>query len=179
MEDGWIMEADSKKYIRVINKAVITDANILIDYCTINKKILKIFASVYEVYVPLPVLAEVDNLTEKEALRLGIKVLDTSFEDLTLAASFDLGCSLQDKICYVTAKNENYICATNDNKLRKECVKSGIEVLWGLEMMLILVKNKHLSKKEAIDTAEKIGECNKQISKKIIEEFGRLVKMLR
>jgi len=165
------MEADKKEYKRVINKAVITDANILIDYCTVNKKILKIFASVYEVYVPLPVLAEVDNLTEKEALRLGIKVIDTSFESITMAMSLDIKCSLQDKICYVTAKNDGYICATNDNKLRKECVKSGVEVLWGLEMMLVLVKNKHLSKKEAIETAESIAKENAQISESIVIEF--------
>jgi rRNA-processing protein FCF1 len=177
MEDCLKMEADKKEYERVISKAVITDANILIDYCNVNKNILKIFASVYEVYVPLPVLAEVNNLTEKEAPRLGIKLLDTSFENITMAMSLDIKCSLEDKICFITAKNDGYICATNDNKLRNECVRADIEVLWGLEIMLILVKNKHLSKKEAIETAEMIGVRNKQISKNIIEEFVRLLKI--
>ena len=38
-------------------------------------------------------------------------------------------------------------------------------------MMLILVKNKYLSKKEAIETAEKIAKENAQITESIVKEF--------
>lgn len=48
--------------------------------------------------------------------------------------------SVQDFVCMRIADERGWGCATNDKALRRECGKRGVSVLWGLEMMLYLVK---------------------------------------
>lgn len=168
MEDGRVK-------IR-IEKAVITDANILIDYIKAGKKVLSLFAeSVEALYVPLPILEEVPKLSEHEAKRLGITVLDTELGVLDKVSRMRTGCSFNDNVCYLTARNEGLICATNDKRLRKVCGDGGVKVIWGLQIMLFLVQEGELSKKEAVEFARKIGESNSSITQELIEEFERLI----
>ena len=164
MEDGRVK-------IR-IDKAVITDANILIDFMESGKKVISLFAaSVETLYVPLLVLKEVPKLGISEAKRLGITVLDTGLDMLAEASRIKTGCSFNDNVCYLTAKNEGMICATNDKRLRKICGAGGVEVLWGLQIMMFLVQQRKPSKKEAVEIARKIGKINSNITLELIMNF--------
>jgi len=155
-----------------IDKAVITDANILIDYMESGKKVISLFAeSVEALYVPLPVLKEVPKLGISEAKRLGITVLDTGMDILAEASRIKTGCSFNDNVCYLTAKNEGMFCATNDKRLRKICDAGDVEVLWGLQIMIYLVQEGKLTKKEAVDIAKKIGKINSNITPALVKGF--------
>lgn len=164
MEDGRVK-------IR-IDKAVITDANILIDYMESGKKVISLFAaSVEALYVPLPVLKEVPKLGISEAKRLGITILDTGLDILAEASRIKTGCSFNDNVCYITAKNEGMICATNDKRLRKICDAGDVEVLWGLQIMIYLVQDRKLTKKEAVEIARKIQGINSNITGVLVKDF--------
>ncbi|TAL31757.1 MAG: hypothetical protein EPN93_16885 [Spirochaetes bacterium] len=155
-----------------IDKAVITDANILIDYIEAGKKVISLFAaSVKSLYVPLPVLKEVPGLSIAEAKKLAITVLDVEMDVLNEAAWIKTGCSFNDNICFLTAKSEGLICATNDKRLRKTCESSGVQVLWGLQIMIFLVQQGKLTKREAMDIVMKIGKINSNITLDLVEDF--------
>lgn len=161
----------------IIEKAVITDANILIDYMEADKKVISLFASSIEsLYVPLPVLKEVPMLSMAEAKRLGITVIDTGLDVLVEAININTGNSFRDNICLLTAKNGGFICATNDKKLRKTCKANGVEVVWGLQIMLYLVQQCTLTKKEAVAIARRIGKINSNITQTLIDDFENRIK---
>ncbi|GAH89544.1 unnamed protein product [marine sediment metagenome] len=72
------------------------------------------------------------------------------------------------------ARENGWACATNDAKLRKECLKAGIEVIRGLKLLLILVEERRSTKKKAKNVAEStesIFSINRQITEDILEEF--------
>lgn len=61
-----------------IDAPIITDANILIDFCKTNKEIIRLLCKELEkVAVPFLVLQEVDELNRHEAEALGITVIDS------------------------------------------------------------------------------------------------------
>ena len=63
------------------------------------------------------------------------------------------------------------MCATNDKALRGECGRRAVSVLWGLEMMLYLVKEGALKPEQAAHTAWAIHRCNKMITEKVVNSF--------
>ena len=65
--------------------------------------------------------------------------------------------SFQDQLCLLIAKENSWVCATNDKQLRGQCEKDGVEVIWGLEIMVLLNKEGYLERIEAEKTVERIG----------------------
>ena len=153
-------------------KAIISDANVLIDYVKANKKVLHLAAKhLCEIYVPVAVLQEVKDITAEELEKLGIRTFEPSLEQFVNAANKPFGLSFQDQLCFLIAKEQGWVCATNDKQLRGQCEKDGIRVIWGLEIMFLLNKEGHLDRVEAEKTVEKIGENNRYISKGLIRKF--------
>lgn len=141
-----------------------------------GKKVISLFAaSVEALYVPFPVLQEVTKLSEAEARKLGLEVIDTEIDVLEKASQIKTGCSFKDNVCYLTAKAEGLICATNDKKLRKVCEADGVETFWGLQIMIFLVQEGKLSKKEAVEIARKIHGINSNITKDLLIYFGKII----
>ncbi|MBU1086971.1 MAG: hypothetical protein KKD05_05560 [Candidatus Omnitrophica bacterium] len=156
-----------------MKKVLICDANILIDYAQANKRIIHLATqNLYEIRVPLPVWAEVNDLTDQEAKALGIKLAEP-----TLAQIIEVGqmyggqLSEEDNICFVMARDEKAICATNEKTLRKKCKKNGIEIMWGLEWMIELCQIKKLSVDSAEKVARQIAGNNHTITDDIIARF--------
>jgi rRNA-processing protein FCF1 len=115
-----------------IDAPIITDANILIDFCKTNKEILRLLCKeVEKVAVPFLVLQEVDELNRHEAETLGITVIDSDMETIENAFAVTNGLSYQDNLCLLTASRGNYICVTNDKRLKRECQDKGVRSLWG------------------------------------------------
>ncbi len=153
-------------------KAIISDANVLIDYAKTNKKVLQLAAKhLGEVYVPTPVLKEVKDITGAELEKLGVIAFEPSLEQVLLAAERPLGLSFEDQLCFLIAKDQGWICLSNDKQLRAQCTASGVSVIWGLEVMVRLNKAGHLDRKEAEKTATQIGEVNPYIGQALIKQF--------
>ena len=165
MPGVWLMKAPQLK-------AIISDANVLIDYVKANKKVLQLAVKhLCEIYVPIAVLQEVKDVTADELEKLGVRSFEPTLDQVINAANRSFGLSFQDQLCFLIAKEQGWICATNDKQLRGQCEKDGVEVIWGLEIMLLLNKEGHLDRAEAEKTVERIGENNQYISKDLIKKF--------
>mgnify|MGYP001563872767 CR=1 FL=1 len=158
-------------------KAIVSDANVLIDYVKANKKILHLAVKhLCEIYIPVPVLKEVKDISRGELEKLGINVFEPTIDQLIQAAQKPFGVSFEDQLCLLIAKENGWVCATNDKQLRIQCEAGNVEVIWGLDIMLRLNKQGFLERAEATKTAEKISEINRYIGKEIIKQFiGKLI----
>ena len=156
-----------------MNRVIICDANILIDYAKANKKIIGLIAKdLYEIWVPLPVWAEVKDLSKDDAETLGINIIEPSLAQTYEAAEmFGGGLSSEDNMCFIMARDEKAICATNEKPLRKKCIANGIETIWGLHLMLELCKIGKLKADVAEKAAEQIAKVNSRMTEKVLKEF--------
>lgn len=153
-------------------RGLVADANILIDYYKSDKGILPILSrQVATLYIPSPVLDEVQQLSEKEAFDLGIVVVEPDLDLLFKAQMGDGPTSFQDRLCLVLARQEGWGILTNDKALRKACEDQGISCVWGLEAMAILVEEKYITSGRAMATAKKISQINPFITSDILTRF--------
>lgn len=99
-----------------MNQVVICDANILIDYARASKQIIGLITEhIYKLKVPLPVWEEVKDLSEEEAVVLGVNIIEPSMDQIYEAANmYGGGLSDEDFICFIIARDEKALCATND-----------------------------------------------------------------
>ncbi len=156
-----------------MKRVVICDANILIDYAKANTSIIVLTAEhLYDLCVPSPVWEEVENLSSRDAKEFGLNIVEPSLAQTYEAANMHGGgLSDEDHMCFIMARDEKAICATNEKPLRKKCEDSNIEVLWGLEIMAQLYERGKLSSGMAAKTAQKIASDNPTITETIINRF--------
>lgn len=159
-------------------KTVITDANVLIDYLVTDKKILKLIAGLFkEALIPIDVLKEVEKTTVRQISAYGFSVYypepETYFEAANLKE--ENGLSFEDNICIIDSKKLRCGIVTNDLKMRNKCNEEGIELFWGLQLMVILVTKNRLKKAEAIKAAEKITRNNPRITDKVLGDFKKKI----
>jgi rRNA-processing protein FCF1 len=152
-------------------KAAICDANVLIDYVKVDEAVLAMLAGYWEtVFVPDVVLTEVRQLSADRAGSLGLTIIETPLRIPDVA-----GLSFQDRACLYFATREGWVCIANDRRLRNECQRCGVQTVWGLEMLLLLVESGTLAEARARRVGMKIHAENPQITKKVMDDFlGRL-----
>ncbi len=163
----------------LLNNILIIDAVALIDFRDSDPTILALISSkLGQLVVASPVLDEVNNFDESDCLKYGIKVIEPSFEQLEKAVAKrneNKSLSLMDLICLVLAKENDWVCITNDKRLRRECQNEGVEIYWDLEMLIKLVEKKELLKKEAKEIAYNMHKNNFQLTKVILERFNKKI----
>jgi hypothetical protein len=154
---------------------LILDACVLIDFCKVDRTILSVVsAHVGKIHVPSPVLAEVDQLEEAEAMALGIEIVEPEIDQLVAAGATRAGLSFEDRLCVMMAKDRAWSCVSNDGAVRKACAVEAVPVLWGLEMMGLAVEVKALGPAEAENAAWAIHRENpRYVTKEIVERFIR------
>lgn len=152
-------------------KAAICDANVLIDLVKADEAVLAMVASYWgRVFVPDVVLSEVQQLSADRAGSLGLTIIETPIRIPDVA-----GLSFQDRACLYFATREGWVCIANDRRLRNECQMCGVQIVWGLEMLLLLVESGTLAEAHARRVAMKIHAENPQITRKVLDDFlGKL-----
>lgn len=160
---------------------MILDANTLIDFCQCDKTIIKLICDyVGQVYLATPVLSEIKGIDESEFIELGIKIVEPELKQVMLAADKAADkkgpLSFQDNICLILAKEHGWTCVTNDKPLRRMCKKEGIPLIWGIQLICILVESGGLPVKHARDIILEIqGNNPKYITDTIVQKaFKRL-----
>lgn len=124
-----------------------------------------------------PVFQEVHDLDATMAASLGIRLFEPPLEMLSAAAAAGGRLSFQDHLCVLAAKANGWTCVSNDRRLREECTAVAVEVLWGLELLAMLVERRALSPAEAKEVAEQIVATNRRIGKGVLQRFfARLAK---
>jgi rRNA-processing protein FCF1 len=159
---------------------LIVDANVLIDYAISDASILALAVKhLGPIHVPLPILEEVDQLTDADCARLGITLLDPTLDELAAAAALPRATlSFEDKLCLVLAKANGFICVTNDKHLRGECEAAGVTPRWGLQVMSDLVVIRELTPEAAIATARRMSTANPHITKALLARFEKHIHSL-
>jgi hypothetical protein len=124
------------------------------------------------------VLAEVKQLDRAGAEDLGINVVTVKFAMLQRAAAASVRSPLrfQDWLCLLLAEESAWTCVTNDKRLRTECTARGIDVLWGLQLLVRLVDSGALAGAEAIRIAEAICQINRRVPSSLLETFRQKVR---
>jgi hypothetical protein len=90
------------------------------------------------------------------------------------------GLSLPDATCLYLAKDHDWTCVSNDGRLRKACGELKVDVLWGLELIALVVEAGGLPKEAAASVARAIHESNPRfITKAILERFMRRIAKVR
>ena len=159
---------------------IISDANVLIDYYRADKRILPLISKhIGTIIVPRPVFEEVKQINEMEVEDLGLIIIEPDFSQLKEASIRGGPLSMTDKLTFIMARDNGFICWTSDAHLRKRCCEGGVQVFWGLEIMLPLCEGGHLSEKAALRVGRRIHEENKlYITEEILERFEKKVRAI-
>lgn len=153
--------------------ALISDANVLIDFAEVDPEILRLMATtLWQLHVSMDVLREVRALSAQKARSLGLIICEPTIDEIKEASAPGGGLSGPDRLCLAMAKGRGWACLTNDQRLRGECKSSGVQVLWGLEALVLLHKAEVLTKTHAVKTAEAIRKANpRHITEEILRRF--------
>lgn len=157
---------------------LIMDANILIDFCKCDRTIIKLICTyVGQIYLATPVLSEINEIDEGACVDLGIILMEPELDQVMLAAEKKGPLSFQDNLCLLLAKEHGWTCVTNDKPLRQKCEIEGVPLIWGVELICILVEFGGLPIEHARDIILEIQKINpKYITEYIVEKaFKRLV----
>jgi len=155
---------------------LVADANVLIDYAESDRSMLSLISRhLARIRVPSPVLGEVDQLAESDAVSLGIVVVEPTLNQALEAEAGERPTSFQDRLCLVVARDGGWSVLTNDTALRRVCRDGGIPCVWGMEAMVILVDEGRLSPARAMRVAEGIARSNRFITQSILDGFRKRI----
>ncbi len=158
------------------SQSIVIDATALIDFLGSKRSILPLISKhLGKLHVTRPVLEEVADLHESQCEPLGITIVDLTLAQYQEADSLVGGLSFEDCTCLVLARDKEWVCVTNDKRLRSECCRHGIDCLWGLETLVKLVQNLALSPIEAYTIGKTICQLNPFIKQGTFEDFCRLI----
>lgn len=154
---------------------LVVDANVLVDYQAADLEILALVNRyVGSVHILTTILVEVEGLDEADCERLGFRVVEPTFAQVAEAASAAGRLSFPDRTCLLVCRDRGWKCVSNDRALRKACESDGIAVIWGLELMLELVRDGHLRAEDASAAAERIHLANPvYVNSTILAAFRR------
>ena len=68
---------------------------------------------------------------------------------------------------------------TNDVNLRKACEERQVKIIWGLQLLLILIEKSDYSINDAIKIGKMIGNKNRYISEEIVNDFVARAEIIR
>jgi len=142
-----------------------------------DRTIIKLICTyVGQIYLAMPVLNEINWIDESDCVELGIILVAPELEQLMLAAEKKGPLSFQDNLCLILAKEYGWTCVTNDKPLRQKCELESVPLIWGIELICILVESGGLPVEHAKDIILKIQKANpRYITDNIVENaFKRL-----
>lgn len=157
---------------------IILDANVVIDFRDSDRTVLKLFSrEIEELGIPAGVLIKVNEFTKEDCEELGIEILYPDSMELSLITPSG-SLAPDDQECAVIAAGRGMKVCTNDKALRVECERKKVGLLWGLELLLILVEKKKLNKGKALRIAESIKDSNPYITEAILTNFRSKIRDL-
>ena len=139
--------------MNLTEKIIITDTNVITDL--FNADLLEMFSLLNNVYI-LDIIkeSEINSKTCNMELINKIKVIHATSNqilEMEKLAIENKKLSPQDLINYVVAKENNYILATGDNRLKIFSEKNGVEVLRTLKIIKLMNSNNIINKEKAIE----------------------------
>lgn len=160
-----------------IDRAIIFDANILIDFHTISKEIFQYINELsIDMFVSDVTLTKVEQIGIQEANNLNIKILETPISMLIESRNRKvLSLSFDDYVSFLQTKENDLILITNDKAMKNYAERKNIKALWEIEIILFLLRKDKLSKIQAKRLFYKIKDINNRITDRIEENFIKLL----
>lgn len=144
-----------------------------IDFYEADSTILTLAcAEIGQMYIHSRTLLEVRSMTRDGCVALGLTLVEPTVHQALAAAQTRGSLSFSDHLCLVIARDNGWTCVTNDGRLRRECTAEGVGVLWGLEVLAVLVETKALPTARAESIAQAIHELNPlHINQRVLRRF--------
>jgi rRNA-processing protein FCF1 len=128
------------------------DANVIIDLFQCDKTILpRISRYVGQIAVATTIIEEIQCLALDDCRQLGMRLVEPTIGQVYSAIHKPKPLSFYDWLCYLLARQHQWICVSNDKALRKQCTSSHLAVMWEFEMLCLLVENGGLSREKCCD----------------------------
>jgi rRNA-processing protein FCF1 len=146
------------------------DANIVIDFFDVKPEFLGLTVNYFApIYVIKNVLEETKNIDINKLLSFGVIILETKIPDSF--NDYKKTLSMTDRLCLLTAKQYDRVCATNDKALRKSCEREGVPVIRCLKLVFELCNAEVIKKDEAVAFARALNKTNPYFTDDIIKTF--------
>jgi hypothetical protein len=153
-------------------RLLIMDVCVLIDFVNTDPSILTLASRhVGNLYVATPVFDKVRVLDPSMARSVGLKLFEPTLEMVMEAGAKRERLSFQDRLCLIVAKAKGWTCLSNDRQVRSSCKSSGVRVMWGLDLLALLVEVGALSAAAARDVGKKFVASNKRIGATVVDRF--------
>ena len=132
--------------MNLTEKIIITDTNIITDL--FNADLLEMFSLLNNVYI-LDIIkeSEINSKTCNMELINKIKVIHATSNQILEMQKL----AIENKKLSPVAKDNNYILATGDNRLKIFSEKNGVEVLRTLKIIKLMNSNNIINKEKAIE----------------------------
>lgn len=161
---------------------LLVDADVFIDYRDSDLEVLKLIGQhVGRMAVLAPVLDAVHGVTRADCRSLSVSVVEVATSRLLRAGSVDMDVSLSfnERLCFVTCREEGWTCVTNDPALRRLCERRGVPARVGLGLLVDVVAAGAVAPQRATAIAHKMQESNPlHVNERVITRFknelGRL-----
>ena len=159
---------------------LLVDADVFIDYRDSDLEVLKLIGQhVGRVAVLAAVLDAVHGVTRADCARLSVSVVEVATSRLLRAGSVDTDVSFNDRLCFVTCREEGWTCVTNDPALHRLCERRGVRARFGLRLLVDVVAAGAVTPQRATAIAQKMQESNPlHVNERVIARFknelGRL-----
>lgn len=147
--------------MNITTKIIITDTNIITDLN--NANVLEEFVKLDNVFISDMVKNdEINFKTGNEKIIKQFKVMPASAEQL-LEVSYlsrqEKKLSTYDLLNYVLARDNDFILATGDNRLKIYSEKNGVKVIRTLRIIELMKENNIILKRKAIDACYLLKQC--------------------
>ncbi|MBP5620514.1 MAG: type II toxin-antitoxin system VapC family toxin [Thermoguttaceae bacterium] len=150
------------------------------DFLNVDAEIVGLASkSLGELLIPRVLMEELSRKFEFDVLdALGLRVVDSSDEILKEAGVFRLKkgfrlLSENDCVCLLTALKNKYTCVTNDRLLQKTCKEHGVQVWWGVEVVLALYEQDGVSYERAENFIVRLRQTTFYVKKEHEDEYRR------
>ena len=107
---------------------------------------------------------------------LGILLAGPSLEQAFEAANDESVLSDQDCLSLIMARDNGWICATNEKVLYSRCQTEGVAAIRGLTIMLELHRIGQLTFDEAMETVNSIHATHPRLARSVVDGFEKLLK---
>jgi len=151
---------------------LLVDACVLIDYVNTSRDVLeKVSKHAGQVHVVSTIFREVTQIGPEDVLHLGLQVIEPSLDALVWAGAKRGRLSFADRLALAVSKEHGFICVSNDKQLRDQCLREGVSVMWGLELLLKLVHSHAITKSKAEQVATAICRDNRWLGTAVLDQF--------
>lgn len=166
--------------MNITAKIIITDTNIITDLN--NANILEEFVNLDNVYISDMVKNdEINSKTGNIKLINQLKVISATSTQLMEISNLSITekkLSIYDLLNFIIARDNDFILATGDNRLKIYSENNGVEVFRTLKIIKLMKEKNIISCKKAIDACNLLKKCSTTRIPKIdinnlIEDFEK------